>query len=276
MLAGGAASVVALALTVALSLAIFGRGAIIGLDSLPELACGVVLYALCMALVMFLCHVREKVRIVIWGLSAVPLIVAVCIVFIDGRAILARRLGDPAPASDAALTNGLRVVEAARSQVGVTVRYDASYRKIDYPGGDVPRERGVCSDVVVRALRDARGMDLQEMVHEDMEAHFLSYPSFTRWLKFGADSNIDHRRVPNLERFFERSGWALEVTRDPKCYLPGDIVTCLVEDGLPHIMVVSDRKSKDGVPLVIHNIGAGTREEEGLFGYKLAGHYRLP
>ena len=266
----------AYALAVASSFAVFGHGAITGLDSLPKLACSVLLYALCVALVMFVCHVREKVRILIWGLASVPLIVASCLVFIYGRGLLAHHFGDPAPVSDAALTNGLCVVEAARSQVGVTVRCDASYKKIDYPRGDVPREVGSCSDVVVRALRDARGMDLQEMVHEDMESHFLSYPSFTRWLKFKADANMDHRRVPNLERFFERNGWALKVTQDPKCYLPGDIVTCQVEDGIPHIMVVSDRKSKDGVPLVIHNIGLGTKEEEGLFSHELTGHYRLP
>jgi uncharacterized protein YijF (DUF1287 family) len=146
---------------------------------------------------------------------------------------------------------------------------------LDYPNGDVPRGRGVCSDVVIRALRDARGIDLQKLVHEDMKAHFVMYPSLTRWLMFKTDTNIDHRRVLNLERFFGRSGWSLEVTQDAAYYLPGDIVTCRLGGEVPHIMIVSDRKSPRGIPLVIHNIGGGTREEDCLFEYKITGHYRL-
>lgn len=183
-----------------------------------------------------------------------------------------RSASDWLPGSD---TNGLDIVEAARRQIGVTVVYDSSYQKMPYPNGDIPRERGVCCDVVIRALRDARGMDLQKLVHEDMNANFLSYPSLTRWLLFKPDANIDHRRVLNLERFFGRSGWSLDVTSDVADYLPGDIVTCLIEGGLPHVMIVSDRRSQSGRPLVIHNIGAGAEEEDCLFDYEITGHHRL-
>ena len=176
------------------------------------------------------------------------------------------------PGSD---TNGLDIVEAARRQIGVTVVYDSSYRTMPYPNGDIPRDRGVCSDVVIRALRDARGMDLQKLVHEDMAANFMSYPSLTRWMMFKTDANIDHRRVLNLERFFGRSGWSLEITQNAADYLPGDIVTCLIGGDVPHVMIVSDRKSQAGRLLVIHNVGAGTEEEDCLFDYEITGHHRL-
>ncbi len=166
------------------------------------------------------------------------------------------------------------IVEAARAQVGVTVIYDGSYQRLDYPGGDVPLDRGVCTDVVVRALRDARGMDLQKLVHEDMRANFSAYPKI--WGLKRADKNIDHRRVPNLQRFFERRGWKLRLDRNEKEFLPGDLVTCMLPRNLPHIMIVSDRRSPAATPLVIHNVGAGAREEDFLFRYKLTGHYRLP
>ena len=93
---------------------------------------------------------------------------------------------------------------------------------------------------------------------------------------FRPDANIDHRRVLNLERFFGRMGWSLEVDSDAACYLPGDIVTCLIGDDIPHIMIVSDRRSRDGIPLVLHNVGAGTQEEDRLFSYNITGHHRLP
>lgn len=175
-----------------------------------------------------------------------------------------------------AATNGMDIVSAVRSQIGVTVTYDPAYREISYPNGDVPIDRGVCSDVIVRALREARGMDLQQLVHEDMAAHFLLYPSLTRWRMLRPDANIDHRRVLNLERFFGRMGWSLKVDKEPSSYLPGDIVTCLIGGTLPHIMVVSDRKSPDGIPLVLHNVGSGTKEEDFLFLHPVTAHHRLP
>lgn len=147
----------------------------------------------------------------------------------------------------------------------MTVVYDPAYRKMPYPNGDIPMDRGVCSDVIVRALREARGMDLQKFVHEDMKSHFLMYPSMTRWLMFGTDTNIDHRRVLNLERFFGRMGWSLEVDKDVRCYLPGDIVTCLIGGEIPHIMIVSDRKSSRGIPPLCYTMRAAARRRKTAF-----------
>ena len=219
-------------------------------------------------------NTSKKAKKIVAALLVVVLIL-LAVVFFLGKIPVGIRHGSPSSGLPGAATNGLDIVVAARSQIGVTVSYDPSYQKIDYPNGDIPRGRGVCSDVVIRALRDARGIDLQKLVHEDMKAHFVMYPSLTRWLMFKTDTNIDHRRVLNLERFFGRSGWSLEVTQDAACYLPGDIVTCRLGGEVPHIMIVSDRKSPRGIPLAIHNIGGGTREEDCLFEYKITGHYRL-
>ncbi len=164
------------------------------------------------------------------------------------------------------------IVQAARSQLGQTLRYDPSYQAITYPMGDVPLDRGVCTDVVIRALRDARDLDLQELIHEDMKRHFDAYPK--KWGLSAPDSNIDHRRVPNIRRYLERMGYELPVSSRGADYLPGDIVSSDVL-GRPHIMIVSDKKSFGGRPYVIHNIGAGTQEEDVLFYYPLTGHYRI-
>jgi len=164
------------------------------------------------------------------------------------------------------------VVDAARRQIGVTVYYSPKYARLKYPGGDVPRNRGVCTDVVVRALRDAFGMDLQKLVREDMDKAFSAYPKI--WGLKNPDSNIDHRRVPNLMTYFKRGGFSIAPTKKTSDYLPGDLVTCLVGKR-PHIMVVSDRKNSDGVPLVIHNIGAGVQEEDRLFDFTITGHFRV-
>ena len=166
------------------------------------------------------------------------------------------------------------VVAAARRQIGVTVGYDPAYRKLAYPNGDVPRESGVCTDVIIRALRDARKIDLQKLVHEDMKTSFSKYPQM--WGLKAPDSNIDHRRVPNLQCYFKRKGYALPVSKNAANYKPGDIVTVMVGGKLPHIMIVSDKKTAAGVPLAIHNIGSGTQEEDVLFTYPLTGHYRIP
>ena len=165
------------------------------------------------------------------------------------------------------------VVAAARRQIGITVGYDPAYRKIGYPGGDVPRESGVCTDVIIRALRDARKIDLQRLVHEDMKTDFANYPQM--WGLKAPDANIDHRRVPNLQCYFKRKGYALPVSKNAADYKPGDIVTVMVGGKLPHIMIVSDKKTPDGTPLVIHNIGSGAKEENCLFTYPLTGHYRI-
>jgi uncharacterized protein len=162
---------------------------------------------------------------------------------------------------------------AVRSQIGVTIRYDPAYSQLDYPGGDVPADRGVCSDVVVRAMRKA-GLDLQKALHEDMKRSFSAYPKL--WGLRAADRNIDHRRVPNLACYFERQGKKLQLSNAPGDYRAGDIVTCIVPPHLPHIMIVSDRFSTEDParPLIIHNIGAGAQEEDRLFEFKLTGHYR--
>jgi len=173
---------------------------------------------------------------------------------------------EPVPASPP-------IVAAARAQVGKTTIYDPAYVRLDYPGGDVPIERGVCTDVVVRALRDALGMDLQKLVHEDMTAAFSKYPKI--WGLRKPDRNIDHRRVPNLRRYFRRKGCSIAVTKDKRDYVPGDVVTCTAPRNLAHIMIVSDRRSREGVPLVIHNIGRGAREDARLFEFPLTGHYRI-
>ena len=165
------------------------------------------------------------------------------------------------------------IVQAARGQIGKTVRYDPAYRALEYPNGDVPIEGGVCTDVVVRALRTSVAMDLQLLVHEDMSRHFLAYPQ--SWGLKRPDRNIDHRRVPNLEIFFARSGWKIPLSTEARDYHAGDLVTCIVPPNLPHIMVVSDRINSDGRPLVIHNIGGGTQEEDRLFEFKITGRYRI-
>lgn len=146
--------------------------------------------------------------------------------------------------------------------------------KLTYPGGDIPRDRGVCTDVVIRAYRDAFGIDLQKEVHEDMSAHFSLYP--TRWGLARPDSSIDHRRVLNLRVYLKRHGAELPVSAAASDYRPGDLVTQELPGHLPHIAIVSDERSHDGArPLVIHNIGQGTRIEDTLFAYKITGHYRF-
>lgn len=167
----------------------------------------------------------------------------------------------------------LSFVAAARTQVGKTTTYDGRYVRLAYPGGDVPIERGVCTDVVIRALRDALKMDLQKLVHEDMRAAFSSYPR--KWGLRRPDRNIDHRRVANLRTYFERKGYSVPAVRGTRDYRPGDIVTCTVGERRAHIMIVSDRGAPDGTPFVIHNIGRGTKEENCLRRFPKTGHYRM-
>ena len=168
---------------------------------------------------------------------------------------------------------GPALVRAARSQIGITLRYDGSYKALKYPNGDVPIETGVCSDVVIRAFRSGLKLDLQKLLHEDMKANFSRYPK--NWGLSRPDKNIDHRRVPNLKTYFKRKGYALPVSDNPDNYRAGDMVTCIVPPHLPHIMIVSDKKNSRGHPLVIHNIGAGAREEDRLFEFTITGHYRV-
>ena len=145
--------------------------------------------------------------------------------------------------------------------------------RLGYPGGDVSIDRGVCTDVLIRALRSSAGIDLQQLVHEDMTANFSAYPK--QWGLSKPDKNIDHRRVPNIQVYLKRHARYFAPTNSSADYKPGDIVTSMLPGNLPHIMIVSDKKSLTGVPLVIHNIGRGTQEEDALFSYPMTGHYRL-
>ena len=163
------------------------------------------------------------------------------------------------------------LVAAARQQTQSDVTYDGAYTRIRYPMGDVPANKGVCTDVVIRAYR-AIGIDLQVLVHEDMRANFGLYPR--AWGLSKPDTNIDHRRVPNLQKFFERAGAKIR-GEGAGSYLPGDLVTWMLPGNLPHIGVVSDRHASGADrPLIIHNIGAGPKEEDVLFAYPITAHYR--
>jgi len=180
----------------------------------------------------------------------------------------------PAPPSPALDPWAEKLIAAAESQIGVTVIYDPAYVSLTFPGGDLPRERGVCTDVVVRAYRDAFGFDLQQEVNTDMKAHFTAYPKI--WGLKRPDRNIDHRRVPNLQTFFERRGAGLPVSGNPEDYLPGDIVSQMLPGNLPHMAIVTHRRSADGErPMLVHNIGAGTRLEDRLQAFEITGHYRF-
>ena len=175
-------------------------------------------------------------------------------------------------AASAAFADPPRLVSAARQQARGDVTYDGAYTRIGYPMGDVPSNRGVCTDVVIRAYR-AIGIDLQVLVHEDMRAHFALYPRL--WGLRQPDRNIDHRRVPNLQKFLERAAAQVPKGRTAAAYLPGDLVTWMLPGNLPHIGIVSDRQApRSSNPLIIHNIGAGPVEEDMLFAYPITGHYR--
>ncbi len=174
--------------------------------------------------------------------------------------------------ADALTADKNTLIKAARSQIGITLAYDSSYQSIRFPNGDVDISKGVCTDVLIRALRKQK-IDLQALIHQDMQRNFARYPK--RWGLRSTDKNIDHRRVPNIETFLTRQGHQLPVSNHAPDYLPGDIVTWLVNEKLPHIGIVSDRKSNRGEPLVIHNIGRGTQEENILFMFPITGHFRL-
>ncbi|RYY76357.1 MAG: DUF1287 domain-containing protein [Gammaproteobacteria bacterium] len=166
------------------------------------------------------------------------------------------------------------LIDAAVLQTHTRVTYNGAYFKIPYPNGDIPAEFGVCTDVVIRAYRKLN-IDLQQLIHEDMDKNFLIYPAKKIWNQDKTDKNIDHRRVPNLQTFFTRFGNTLPISSSGKDYQPGDLVTWLVSGNLPHIGIVTDRQSNDGLrPLIVHNIGAGPQLEDMLFEYKITGHYR--
>lgn len=173
------------------------------------------------------------------------------------------------------LTTPDLILLGARQEVKNHTRYDASYQVIDYPGGDVPPDRGACTDVVIRAFRNAN-IDLQQLIHEDMLANFSAYPN--NWGLQAPDPNIDHRRIPNQMTFFERHGLKL-TTKVDKDNLEewkwGDVVYWRFPDGNEHCGIISDRTGPDNIPLVIHNASI-TREEDCLLRWEIIGHYRYP
>jgi uncharacterized protein len=168
-------------------------------------------------------------------------------------------------------THFKKISNAAISIINKDIIYTPDYVKIKYPMGDVPANTGVCTDVIIRTYRKI-GIDLQQKVHEDMKANFSKYPK--TWGLKKPDTNIDHRRVPNLQTFFNRHGKSYAISNDPNQYKAGTLVTWLVNNKLPHIGVVTDKKSKDGKrPLIIHNIGGGQVLEDCLFSFTITGHY---
>lgn len=167
------------------------------------------------------------------------------------------------------------LAQAALARTMHRVHYDGRYLKIAYPLGDVPDNIGVCTDVVIRSYR-ALGVDLQQILHEDIRRNFSKYPSKKRWGLRKPDTNIDHRRVYNLQVFFERKGESIPITRNPRDFRPGDLVTWQVGPKLPHIGVVLNMLSNKDPSrhLIAHNIGAGPVIDDMLFEYKITGHYR--
>ena len=167
----------------------------------------------------------------------------------------------------------MKLSDAALELTKDRVRYDPAYVQIPYPNGDVPADRGVCTDVVIRAYRKL-GLDLQKEVHEDMKENFSLYPSRKIWGLKTTNTNIDHRRVPNLQVFFSRKGIVKPITDDPDDYLPGDLVTWDLGNGLTHIGIVVARKAQNGKTHgIVHNIGAGQVVQNCLFTWKITGHY---
>jgi uncharacterized protein YijF (DUF1287 family) len=184
--------------------------------------------------------------------------------------LLPAQVNPAAPESVAAKRQAL--VDAALAEIGVTTEYDPAYVKISYPGGDVPVDRGVCTDVVIRALRKV-DVDLQVLVHEDKERAPEAYAH--DGCEGPLDANIDHRRVPNLMVFFQRQGKEVPLTKVESDYLPGDIVVWRIPSGLLHVGVVTDRDVPGTKrPMMVHNIGQGAQCEDVLFKFALVGHYR--
>ncbi len=166
------------------------------------------------------------------------------------------------------------LVTAAIDRTTHNVEYNGAYFSIAYPGGDVPQNIGVCTDVIIRTYRSI-GIDLQKLIHEDMAQNFQAYPSKRIWGLSRPDKNIDHRRVPNMQTFFTRHGKKLPITLNANDYKPGELVTWMLPGNLPHIGIVTDKiNQQTGNPLIAHNIGEGPKLNDMLFSYKITGHYK--
>ncbi|MDR2234615.1 MAG: DUF1287 domain-containing protein [Chryseobacterium sp.] len=175
-------------------------------------------------------------------------------------------------AANAQNTFAHKLSGSALGLIDNTIRYDPTYFVIPYPNGDVPADKGVCTDVIIRAYRKLN-VDLQKEVHEDMAKNFSKYPK--TWGLKKPDTNIDHRRVPNLAVFFSRFGTVKSTETRPELYVPGDIVTWILPGNLTHIGIVVNKKSADGKRfLIVHNIGGGQVMEDCLFKYTITGHYQ--
>jgi uncharacterized protein len=171
---------------------------------------------------------------------------------------------------------GADIAEAAKLQIGITVAYNPAYQVLAFPGGDVMPATGVCTDVIIRALRVSKKLDLQAEIYNDINRNRSAYPKKWGVVNPKIDSNIDHRRVPNQMTYFERRGFSLPIVKDLSKYLGGDIVAWNLGGGQLHIGVLSDTVGASGRRLAIHNIGRGTLEEDILLAYPIIGHYRLP
>ncbi|WP_394759012.1 DUF1287 domain-containing protein [Flavobacterium sp.] len=164
--------------------------------------------------------------------------------------------------------------DAAISIIDKNIDYDPSYFAIKYPNGDIPKNKGVCTDVVIRSYRKLN-IDLQKEVHIDLKTNFSKYPNLKKWGLTKPDTNIDHRRVPNLEIFFSRKGQKLKITNNSDDYKVGEIVTWLINNKLPHIGIITNKKSLDGKrPMIVHNVGNGQVLQDCLFSYEIVGHYK--
>jgi uncharacterized protein YijF (DUF1287 family) len=208
-----------------------------------------------------------------WSRSRLVVVVGAAVAALTAPAWLA--LPQSNPSSEARRGEFTqRLVAAAIERTHHVVRYDPAYVRIPYPDGDVPADTGVCTDEIIRSYRSV-GVDLQKEVHEDMAQNFDLYPRRWRWLNSHPDSNIDHRRVPNLMVFFARKGESLALSSRAEDYAPGEIVTWDLGGGVPHVGLLVDQKSpQSGRYMIVHNIGQGPRMEDVLFNWKITGHYR--
>lgn len=224
---------------------------------------------------------KKRILLAIFGFTAVVGVFAFTTIRPWSSQVVINRIVKPSSGAIELIphptTPAQKIVNGAKQEAIRGVRYDAAYVSIPYPNGDVPRDQGACTDVVIRALRNA-GYDLQKLVHEDMQRNFTLYPR--KWGLRAPDSNIDHRRVPNLMVFFKRFGRTLSTetdTRHAAEWKAGDIVCWdLNGNNLTHIGVISNEKNSKGLPLVIHNIGPKTSQEDCLENWQIIEHFRYP